>query len=148
MRKLPLLFAGLAVALAACGPAATGRPLENSPPAPSPTTPPPSATAPQAGISAPAPTGKSLQPQLAGADIDLSEVVALLPPDAIRAIAPDQVSQILVTAEQANAGGIPPEVNVIGIEVGGESHAYPIPYLSAHEIVNVDIGGRHLAVTW
>lgn len=147
MRKLPLLFAGLAVALAACGPTA-GQPGENSPPAPAPATPPPSATAPQAGISAPAPTGKSLQPQLADADIDLSEVVALLPPDAIRAIAPEEVPHILVTAAEANAGGIPPDVNVIGIEVGGESHAYPLPYLSAHEIVNVDIGGRHLAVTW
>ena len=99
-------------------------------------------------IAAPAPTGKSLQPQLAQADIDLNEVVTLLPPDAIPAIAPEEVSEIMVTVEVAENAGIPQHVRVIGVSINGESHAYPIPFLSRHEIVNAELGGELIAATW
>ncbi len=95
-----------------------------------------------------APSGKSLQPQLAEADIDLDKVVTLLPPDAIRAVAPSEVSQIMVTAQEAEADGIDPDVRVIGVSINGESHAYPIPFLSRHEIVNAELGGTLIATTW
>ncbi len=37
---------------------------------------------------------------------------------------------------------------VIGVEIGGESRAYPIHILNLHEIVNDRVGGRLIAVTW
>lgn len=163
MRKLPAFILGLGLALAACAPFGASNRLAQSltptPPAavveysPEPLDENAASEEAVAALSeedivAPAPSGKNLQPLLDEADINLSEVIALLPPDAIRAIAPAEVPQILVTAAEAQAGGIDPKVRVIGIEVDGESHAYPIPYLSAHEIVNVDINGQHLAVTW
>ena len=101
-----------------------------------------------ADLVAPTPSGRNLQPNLADANIDLEKVVALLPPDAIPAILPERAGQIMVTAEEAELAGIAPDVQVIGVSIEGESHAYPIPFLSRHEIVNAEIGGRKLAVTW
>ena len=97
---------------------------------------------------APTPSGRNLQPQLALAQIDPDEVVALLPPDAIRAILPDEVSKIMVTAEQADANGMEPDTRVLGVSINGDSRAYPIPYMSSHEIVNDEVGGRLIAATW
>jgi hypothetical protein len=37
---------------------------------------------------------------------------------------------------------------VIGISFAGESHAYPLIFLSWHEIVNDVIGSKAIAVTW
>jgi hypothetical protein len=90
----------------------------------------------------------SLQPQLAEADINMDDVVALLPPDAIPAILPDEVDDLLITAEEAEAQGMDQTVRVIGVSVNGESEAYPIPFLSRHEIVNTEVGDQILAVTW
>ncbi len=101
-----------------------------------------------APIAAPTPDGRTLQPQLGNANIDLNEVVALLPPDAIPAILPDEVSEIMVTAAEADAAGIDPNARVLGIEINGESRAYPLPYMSSHEIVNDEVGGRLIAATW
>ncbi|GAB4530499.1 MAG: hypothetical protein Kow0063_08680 [Anaerolineae bacterium] len=78
----------------------------------------------------------------------MDEVVTLLPPDAIPAVLPERAQEIMVPAADADAAGIDPEVQVIGVEINGESRAYPIPFLSAHEIVNTTIGGRPIAVTW
>ena len=100
------------------------------------------------GLVATAPTGQSLQPQLAKASIDLKDVVTLLPPDAIRAVNPEEVADIMVTAAEANAAGLEPEVRVMGVSINGQSQAYPIPFLSRHEIVNTEVGGRLVAVTW
>ncbi len=94
------------------------------------------------------PSGQSLQPQLAQADIDLDDVVTLLPPDAIRAVNPEEVADIMVTAEEANQAGLDPEVRVMGVSINGQSHAYPIPFLSRREIVNAELGGRLIAATW
>ena len=41
-----------------------------------------------------------------------------------------------------------PSDRVLGIELGGEARAYPIPILNWHEIVNDEIGGRRFAVTF
>jgi hypothetical protein len=102
----------------------------------------------EADIIAPTPSGLSLQPQLAEADINMDDVVALLPPDAIPAILPDEVDDLLITAEEAEAQGMDQTVRVIGVSVNGESEAYPIPFLSRHEIVNTEVGDQILAVTW
>jgi len=133
----------LALTLSACA-GASNRLSES--PTPTPSTAP--ATVPPVDITAPPPSGKSLQPKLADADIPLDEVVALLPPDAIPAILPDEVDGLMVSAEQANREGIAPDARVIGVSINGESKAFPIPFLSQHEIVNDTIGGRKVAVTW
>ena len=97
---------------------------------------------------APTPSGRNLQPQLALAQIDPDEIVALLPPDAIRAINPDEVAQIMVTAADADANGMEPGTRVLGVSINGDSRAYPIAYMSSHEIVNEEVGGRLIAATW
>jgi hypothetical protein len=102
----------------------------------------------KAAIAAPVPDGRNLQPQLGNANIDLDEVVTLLPPDAIPAVLPEDVPGIMVTAAEAEAVGIDPTVRVLGVSINGESRAYPIPFMSAHEIVNDEVGGRLIAATW
>ncbi len=52
-----------------------------------------------------------------------------------------------VTAAEAEPGMLPTEV-VIGLDVGGETKAYPVNVLSQHEIVNDEIGGTPVAVTF
>jgi hypothetical protein len=37
---------------------------------------------------------------------------------------------------------------VIGVVINGDARAYPLSTLSAHEIVDDDIGGQPVAVTW
>ena len=37
---------------------------------------------------------------------------------------------------------------VLGVSINGDNRAYPIPYLSRHEIVNDVVGGEPVAVTW
>ena len=101
-----------------------------------------------APLAAPTPSGRTLQPQLGNANVDLDEVVALLPPDAIPAVLPENVPKIMVTAAQADAAGMGQTFRVIGVNINGESRAYPIPYLSAHEIVNDVVGGQPIAATW
>ena len=153
MKKWLVLFLGVSLLATACRSAgdaddAAAEPAEaavaaTQPPAPSPT---PQLT--EADFIAPTPSGLELQPLLAEANIDLDKVVALLPPDAIPAILPDRAPDLMVTAAEANELGIDPEVRVIGVSLNGESQAFPIPFLSRHEIVNTEIGGRLLAVTW
>ena len=167
MKKLPVLMIGLSVIVASCVPVAAPTQLAESltptdPPTPTAeaqeptattTTQEPTATATSQVLSeediiAPTPSGRNFQPQLEQVSIDLNEVVTLLPPDAIPAVLPAEAQGIMVTAAEADAAGIDPSVQVIGLEINGESRAYPIPFLSSHEIVNDEVGGRRIAVTW
>ena len=129
----------------------TPLPLESAPETPRPIT--PAVTAPpfpltEEAIIAPAPSGQSLQPQLANASIDVDQIQVLVPRDAIRAIFPEEVADLMVTAEEAEMAGIDPQVGLIGVSLNGEAQAYPIPFLSRHEIVNAEVGGRLIAATW
>lgn len=99
-------------------------------------------------VAAPTPSGRNLQPQLGDANIDLDDVVALLPPDGIPAVWPDEVDQIMIPADEADAARMDPHVRVMGVSINGESRAYPIPFMSQHEIVNDEVGGRLIAATW
>ncbi len=111
--------------------------------------PPPVAQASEEGPAvAPVSSGRNLQPQLETAYIDPDEVEALLPPDAIRAINPDEVAKIMVSADDADAAGMSLLTRVLGVSINGDSRAYPIPYMSSHEIVNDEVGGRLIAATW
>ena len=173
MKKLPVIMVGLAFVIASCAPlAATIAPTETAPPTvpaqtqePTATTqvqePPaitesqqPSATGTSQSpseddVTAPSPGGRrNFQPQLETVSINMNEVVTLLPPDAIPAVLPERAQDIMVSAAQADDAGIDQSVQVIGLEINGESRAYPIPFLSRHEIVNDEVGGRKIAATW
>lgn len=67
------------------------------------------------------------------------------------AAAPDQIPSIdrpvFDTPAQADALLAPADL-VLGLERGGEAHAYPLNLLSLHEVVNDVVGGEPLAVTW
>ncbi|GAB4269706.1 MAG: hypothetical protein Kow0080_13580 [Candidatus Promineifilaceae bacterium] len=71
------------------------------------------------------------------------EIVTLLPRDAIPAIDDPE----FLTAEEAN-GFYDPDELIIGVEFNGEARAYSVPFLSNHEIVNDEVGGEKIAVTW
>ena len=69
------------------------------------------------------------------------EMVTVLPRDAIPAIDHPR----FFSADRANYAA---DELVIGVEVDGEARAYSIPHLSRHEIVNDEIRGVYLAITW
>ena len=70
-------------------------------------------------------------------------LVTLLGFDAIPAILDPE----FVTAEQALEHLNPDEL-VLGLSINGDTRAYSIPMLSAHEIVNDVVGGVPVAITW
>jgi hypothetical protein len=72
------------------------------------------------------------------------EIVTLLPKDAIPAIR--NPKPLLVPANEVK--GVRDADQVLGVSMGGESRAYPIPFLSWHEIVNDTVGGVPIAATW
>src|SRR5215813_6331622 len=74
--------------------------------------------------------------------LNRSELNSVLGPDAIPAI--DNPSFL----PAARASSIPANMPIIGVVLNGEAHAYPIPLLSSHEIVNDRLGGTDIAVTW
>jgi hypothetical protein len=71
------------------------------------------------------------------------DLVTLLGFDAIPAILDPQ----FVSAEQAE-GQMEPQELVLGLSIDGDARAYSIPMLSAHEIVNDEVGGVPVAITW
>ena len=76
-------------------------------------------------------------------EIDYGEIVTLLPRDAIPAILdPKHLSA------SAAIGHINDSDRVLGVSINGESRAYPISTLSAHEIANDFVGGVKIAITW
>ena len=70
-------------------------------------------------------------------------IVSVLPRDAIPAITDPK----FVSSAEAQAWMTPGE-QVIGLEIEGETKAYPINMLSRHEIVDDVVGGKPVAVTW
>lgn len=73
-----------------------------------------------------------------------AEIITLLPRDAIPAILDPK--PLLVPAGAIK--GLRDDARVLGIAIGKEAHAYPIVFLSWHEIVNDVVGGRPIAATW
>ncbi len=73
--------------------------------------------------------------------VDLSRYRAMLPRDAIRPV-----------YEPIFAPGKPTSLDpgelVIGVEIGGESKAYPVGPLNYREMVNDVVGGVPVLVTW
>jgi Protein of unknown function (DUF3179) len=76
--------------------------------------------------------------------IDPREMVSLLPKDAVPAIR--DPAPLLVPAHMVRE--VRDSDQVLGVVIGGDSRAYPIPFLSWHEIVNDTIGDVPITVTW
>ena len=89
---------------------------------------------------APAPAQASATPGEPDA-LRSSEIQAILLEDAIRAVDNPR----FVAASKA---GMPDNLPIIGVDLGGEAHAYPIAFMSRVEIVNDRLGGKNIAVTW
>ena len=71
------------------------------------------------------------------------EMKIVLPRDAIPAI----FEPTFLTVSEANEF-YGDEEPIIGVEIDGEAHAYSTIHLNGHEIVNDEIAGRKIAVTW
>ena len=96
--------------------------------------------------SAKMPSGGEKTPNLDLSDrkevrVDFGQYRQLLPQDAILPIYEPR----FVTAEKA---GLDPGELVIGVELNGESKAYPIGPLVRREMVNDTVGGVPILVTW
>jgi hypothetical protein len=76
--------------------------------------------------------------------IEPREIVTLLPKDAIPAIL--DPAPLLVPA--AEVRDVRDSDQVLGVVIDEESRAYPIAFLSWHEIVNDTVGGVPIAATW
>ncbi len=74
---------------------------------------------------------------------DEFEIITLLPQDAIPAID----NPIFHSPEEADDYYEPDEL-VMGVVFNGDARAYSVPHLSRHEIVNDEVGGVKIAVTW
>ncbi len=74
--------------------------------------------------------------------IDGHPVRTVLLPDTIVAI------NHPATACAADASLMEDDDLVIGVVAGGQARAYPIAELDWHEVVNDELGGQAIAVTW
>lgn len=76
-------------------------------------------------------------------EIDGSPVLGVLAPDAIRAIDDPTFLRGAAAARQ-----MVEDESVLGVRLGGGTRAYPLGFLTAHEIVNDHFGDIPVAVTW
>jgi len=83
----------------------------------------------------------SFAPSTGPGSLRSSEIQTILPVDAIRAVDDPHFVAADKTAMREN-------LNIIGVELGGEAHAYPIAFMSRVEIVNDRLGGTNIAITW
>ncbi len=136
----------------ACGGSESGEapPAATEPPATEAATPrvtatePPATATPRPAATATEPPPTEAAPEEPDAEGDLSsQIVTLLPPDAIPAINDPR----LISAEEADEQLRLTDL-VIGVSIDGEHRAYGAAFLSGHEIVNDMLGGRAIAVTW
>ncbi len=74
--------------------------------------------------------------------IRADEIKSILPQDAIPAL----IKPTYLAASQAS--DINDREMVIGVVINGDARAYPLATMSVHEIVDDDIGGQPIAVTW
>ena len=72
-----------------------------------------------------------------------ADIETIIPRDAIPAIDEPR----FWSADEADAFYAPDE-RVIGVDLEGEQRAYSVPFLSGIEVVNDEMGGRPISVTW
>ncbi len=71
------------------------------------------------------------------------DIITILGKDGIPAILDPQFISAAEAAEQ-----MLDSERVLGVSINGDHRAYPLNQLSRHEIVNVELGGVAVAVTW
>ncbi len=76
------------------------------------------------------------------ADLRPNEIITVLAKDAIAAILSPEFQ------DGKSAQWLKADESVIGVEINGDSRAYPVATLSRVEIVNDKVGGIPIAVTW
>lgn len=74
--------------------------------------------------------------------IRADEIQSILPQDAIPAL----IKPSYISAAQASP--VYDQEEVLGVVINGDARAYPLSTLSVHEIVDDEIGGQPVAVTW
>ena len=72
-----------------------------------------------------------------------SEIITVLPRDAIMSID----SPVTVAGEDARRQMNAAE-SVLGMDINGDTRAYPVNILAVHEIISDTVGGTPVAVTW
>jgi hypothetical protein len=77
------------------------------------------------------------------ATYDGDPMYTVLPPNTIPAI----LNPTFVSGQEAEKQ-MSPDEPVIGVVISGDTRAYSMWHLDAHEIVNDTVGGRAIAVTW
>jgi hypothetical protein len=75
-------------------------------------------------------------------DLRLEDIVTIFPKDAIPAILSPSLEEGSVVS------WLKGKEAVIGIEINGDSRAYPVPILRRVEIINDRVGGIPIAVHW
>lgn len=75
--------------------------------------------------------------------IPLSEIERSVPKDAIPAL----VHPRFLTAQEVGKR-LKDSDQVLGVFLNGEARAYPVPILNSHELVNDEVGGQPILVTW
>ncbi len=76
------------------------------------------------------------------ADLRPDDIITVLAKDAIRAILSPEFQ------EGGKVQWLKEDESVLGVEINGDSRAYPVATLSRVEIVNDKVGGIPIAVTW
>ena len=71
------------------------------------------------------------------------EIHSVIPRDRIPAILDPEFLDAEEAIEEYNE-----HEQVLGLSINGDHRAYPLPFLSQHEIVNDVVGGEPVAVTW
>ena len=138
MRTIPRLALFLLFFTAACSAQATSPTPELSPTSQSAL---PSDAAPTAELA----ESESVLPTPQNYRLRPGELVIAASPDDIPAIFAND--SLFVDVSAGNAEWVDEE-EVIGVWLNGEARAYPIRLLSLHEIVNDNVGGQPIAVTW
>ena len=87
-------------------------------------------------------TGQPSEPEVVGV-FDGDPMYAVLPLDAIPAIS----EPTFVSGEEADRQ-MQTDEPVLGLAIAGDTRAYSLWQLDAHEIVNDSVGGRAIAATW
>ncbi len=81
---------------------------------------------------------------------DPSQAADLRPDEIVTVLRKDGIPAILSPTfkEGSKSPWLKGEAPVIGVEINGDSRAYPVAILSRREIVNDKVGGIPIAVTW
>lgn len=74
--------------------------------------------------------------------VPIAAISSVLPKDAIPAVDGPR----FIKGQEADY--LAPQDRVVGLIMDGEARAYPLKVLNGHEIVNDEIRGRPIAVTW